>query len=584
MSLFIGCYERVKGSIAARFLDRADVLSRGYSPSTRLMHSNSALIKYDIGAFGDHGLYDGGRQGFCVVAGDPLLDEDKSDVLDREIQLQEIFIALLHDDWDVLARCRGNFALACYRGSDRSLVLAADANGTRPLYFLETPEAIFYGGSLRMLLAFSNMPNRFYLEAEVERYLFGAPLGDKSTHPEIKVLRNGEILFCRGVQTQRFQYFRWDNLPKIKDGLERLSRRTYELFEESVRIRAARCNTPAAFLSGGLDSRCVVAVLQKIGKKPICFNFYKKHEKDELLARQFADKSDIRLFQVERPAYRWSWGGLMADALLQAGLDDPRNGKGRLVFSGDGGSVGVGRVYLDEESIETVGRLGPVGYAKYYIELKKKPPLAYLKQDSAAVLKDIAISGMVSELTDIRTNSPGRMLFLFYLLNDQRRHLHNHYETILEHKIELLLPFMDKRFYECVVSAPTAMFLYHSFYHNWLCEFPEHVSSVPWQTYPGHLRCPIARSDEVDGKDQWAREKPRPGRRRQLEEGWRLVRASLDARSAKSSAKLRIKRWRVLSAGLIHLFGVRDFGYLPSFLEAIGFDGGAHEQITLPFS
>jgi len=571
MSLFVGCYAKGTALRLNPWGRRVLKFSTPNVDQSRLTRDHVSLVHFDIGAFQEEGIFDAGQAGFCAVAGNPLFAESNEEVETRPAQLETIFFALLRGDWNVLNKCRGNFSLACYMAADNSLVLASDANGSRPLYLLETQENIYFGGSLSMIQILSGIASTIDLLTGAERYVFGVPLGDKSLHGEVKVLRNGEVFACKGNQSRRFHYFRWDELPEIEDNLEAISRRVYKRFHEAVQIRATRCSSLVAFLSGGLDSRCVVSVLQQIGKFPVCFNFYKKEEKDYYLAKAYAAKTGIQLHQIERPKGKWSWGGLMQDALRRAGINADDEKKAWLVFSGDGGSVGLGRVYLDEESIAALRDLGPAKFAKHYIEHVKVPPLAYLHPRSATYIKAGLISSMAAELSQINTEDPGRRLVLFYIVNDQRRHLHDHYEHILDHRIELMLPFMDRPFYELVLSAPTSPFLYHRFYHDWLRQFPQDVTSVPWQTYPGHLPCPIARSEEEEGQDQWSSANSRGWKARRLKTGWHMLNAAMERKSVEPVSTIRLKKGRVLSAALLHITGTRDYEYVSSFLESLGF-------------
>ena len=82
-------------------------------------------------------------------------------------------------------------------------------------------------------------------------------------------------------------------------------------------------------------------------------------------------------------------------------------------------------------------------------------------------------------------------LYCFLMLNDQRHHLHGFYESCHEHRYDLQLPFFDGRFLECAASVPAESRLYHRFYSLVLKEFPAHVTSVAWQTYPEHDPCPL---------------------------------------------------------------------------------------------
>src|SRR5207302_8577845 len=49
--------------------------------------------------------------------------------------------------------------------------------------------------------------------------------------------------------------------------------------------------------------------------------------------------------------------------------------------------------------------------------------------------------------------------------------------------------FFDSDSLEIILRSPVEGFLRHEFYMMWLENFPASVRSVPWQAYPGHVRC-----------------------------------------------------------------------------------------------
>jgi hypothetical protein len=98
----------------------------------------------------------------------------------------------------------------------------------------------------------------------------------------------------------------------------------------------------------------------------------------------------------------------------------------------------------------------------------------------------LAIVGVRKELESIAPKNTGRRLFLFYLLNDQMRHLYRHFEDIDLHAVEFAMPFFDMDFLSLVVASPVGMFLRHRLYNRWLSCFKTPAASVPWQAYPGH--------------------------------------------------------------------------------------------------
>ena len=94
--------------------------------------------------------------------------------------------------------------------------------------------------------------------------------------------------------------------------------------------------------------------------------------------------------------------------------------------------------------------------------------------------------------------------YVFVHENRIHRMLDEHFETIHEHKLEMIAPFLDARLIELVLSGDCERDCEHDLYHRVMKHLPASVSSVAWQAYPGHKPCP----HPVDTKkSQWATNK-----------------------------------------------------------------------------
>jgi hypothetical protein len=176
----------------------------------------------------------------------------------------------------------------------------------------------------------------------------------------------------------------------------------------------------------------------------------------------------------------------------------------RMAWSGDGGSVTVGHVYLDDK-LSALLRAGQRDEAIAYFLAKQKASLLpkLFPKDLYASLGDTLARGIREELDGIRCQDPARGFHLFLMLNDQRRHLHAHFEEIDDHGMEFHLPFYDSRFVACMLSLPLDWCLYHRFYSDWMKAFPPVIFAAPWQVYPGHDPCPVP-DDGAHLQKQWS--------------------------------------------------------------------------------
>jgi hypothetical protein len=164
--------------------------------------------------------------------------------------------------------------------------------------------------------------------------------------------------------------------------------------------------------------------------------------------------------------------------------------------------VGTGHVYITPRLVSMMVAEQPEAACREYLTSNSIAVSRRLfRERIARIIEPVLTAGAVEELNEIGAPEPGRRFHLFLMLSDQRHHLTRHFESILEHRTELELPFFDSRFLETVLEVPVEDCLRHRFYYRWLEHFPAAVRSVPWQAYPGHLPCTVPWPEKVP--TQW---------------------------------------------------------------------------------
>ena len=189
-----------------------------------------------------------------------LLQELNGDRTDVAIAMA----AYLKFGINFLPRLIGDFALALWDPRTRTLLLARDAVGPRPLYYHANAERIIWSSELAPLLDFAGIELEINDEY-IAGYLTNGPAPDLTPYKDIYAVHPGYTLSVRDghPKTQRF----WGLDPNLEiryktDGeYEEHFRR---LFREAVRCRL-RVEGPAwGSLSGGLDSSAIICMADEI--------------------------------------------------------------------------------------------------------------------------------------------------------------------------------------------------------------------------------------------------------------------------------------------------------------------------------
>jgi len=170
-------------------------------------------------------------------------------------------------------RLRGMFAFAIWDERQKSLFLARDRMGQKPLFYAALPDRFIFGSEIKAILQDQDFEVSPDLEA-IHYYLtyqsVPAPL---SAFKGIKKLPPAHTLLVKGGKTILKRY--WDLSYRRKRkvtgevGLRELQAEIIERLREAVRIRLMSDVPLGAFLSGGIDSSIVVALMAGLVDQPV---------------------------------------------------------------------------------------------------------------------------------------------------------------------------------------------------------------------------------------------------------------------------------------------------------------------------
>jgi asparagine synthase (glutamine-hydrolysing) len=170
-----------------------------------------------------------------------------------------------------VAELRGMFAFAIWDSRTGRLFLARDRLGIKPLYYGVTPEALFFGSEIKVLLALPEFAREFDRTALPEYLAFGYLSGSQTFYKSIHKLMPGHWLEIDAEGQLRVEKY-WDltvsSAATAYD--EQYCVKTYrDLLEKAVASHLMSDVPLGVFLSGGLDSSTVAALMSRIRGGPI---------------------------------------------------------------------------------------------------------------------------------------------------------------------------------------------------------------------------------------------------------------------------------------------------------------------------
>jgi asparagine synthase (glutamine-hydrolysing) len=197
---------------------------------------------------------------------------------------------------DCVEHLRGMFAFAIWNQRKQELFIARDRLGVKPLYYLHADDgSLFFGSEIKTLFAAGALKPELNYAALPDYLANHAPSGETTLFQGVKRLLPGHTLVWRDGKIAINRY--WDvSFIKTKD--DRLSDKDYieqwsELFRTSVKLRLMADVPLGMFLSGGIDSSAIAAMMSTMVDEPIkTFSVaFREREANELeYARLIAER------------------------------------------------------------------------------------------------------------------------------------------------------------------------------------------------------------------------------------------------------------------------------------------------------
>lgn len=178
---------------------------------------------------------------------------------------------------ETLALCKGMFAIALYDRKEQILTLVRDRMGEKPLYYGRISDIFVFASELECLYSISQNSLSINYNALGEFISRGFISGDRTIYDNIYKLRPGELLSIDSKLNIVRQCSYWNYKDIILSGynpssilsLEEASAQLETLLTDSVAGQMLSDVPIGAFLSSGVDSSLIVAIMQKINSAKI---------------------------------------------------------------------------------------------------------------------------------------------------------------------------------------------------------------------------------------------------------------------------------------------------------------------------
>jgi asparagine synthase (glutamine-hydrolysing) len=231
-------------------------------------------------------------------------------VFQRRSDTEVILAAYLEWGMAAFARLRGMFALALYDHRRNETILARDAFGIKPLFYLERAGELLFASEIAGIASMQPEALKIDMVSVFESLTQRYPAGEHTLYQDIKRLEPGMAMVVQSDGKVRSR----ERFIKLEDAIEthreHLANLPYETLRELTRERVEDSATQhmiadvdlGCFLSGGLDSSIVASLMAaRTGKQVNAYSigFEGKSESSELpFARDAAQRAGVNLHEI----------------------------------------------------------------------------------------------------------------------------------------------------------------------------------------------------------------------------------------------------------------------------------------------
>ena len=170
---------------------------------------------------------------------------------------------------ECFSHLRGMFAIAIWDSTKRRLVLARDRVGKKPLYYYTDTKRILFGSELKAILAVPGVELSMDPLAVSDYFSLGYIPAPKTIYREVRKVLPAHYVVATSRGLIDKEYWRLSFGDVTTRSEEEWSEIIREQLREATRIRLMSEVPIGAFLSGGVDSSSIVALMSQLMDRPV---------------------------------------------------------------------------------------------------------------------------------------------------------------------------------------------------------------------------------------------------------------------------------------------------------------------------
>jgi asparagine synthase (glutamine-hydrolysing) len=182
----------------------------------------------------------------------------------------EVILHLYEDEGeDCVDSIHGMFAFAIWDAQHRTVFLARDRLGKKPLYYKDAGSFFAFASEIKALMVAGFLEGRYDAGAIDEFLALNYTIGPHTAFVDVRKLMPGHRMTVSSEGTRVSQYWDFAEVEPTTASFEECYERMVAAIDDSVKVRLMSEVPLGAYLSGGVDSSLIVAVMTKLTQRPV---------------------------------------------------------------------------------------------------------------------------------------------------------------------------------------------------------------------------------------------------------------------------------------------------------------------------
>lgn len=251
--------------------DEGFYLSKENNPASKLKvglgHKRLSVIDIDTG---HQPMTNADKSLWIVYNGEVYnFQEIREDLIKKKYRFYtrsdtEVILRLYEEKGiDCLNDLRGMFSFCIWDAKNEKLFLARDRVGQKPLFYYFKNGKFIFGSEIKAILEHDDVARRVDPDSLDDYLAYGYVPPPGTMFKDIRQLPPAHYLIFDGRETKIKKYWQLKYDNKLSISLADSEERLYELLGEATKLRLISDVPLGVFLSGGVDSSCIVALMSK---------------------------------------------------------------------------------------------------------------------------------------------------------------------------------------------------------------------------------------------------------------------------------------------------------------------------------